>query len=106
MSADDCDDWCRWDDADLLVELRVIPRAKATAIAGTRQGHLLLRLQAPPVDGKANAAIERWFADLFGVGRGAVTIEAGTHGRDKRLRIERPARMPAELIGLAGDRGT
>ncbi|MFW5970240.1 MAG: DUF167 domain-containing protein [Halofilum sp. (in: g-proteobacteria)] len=98
--------WCRWDGADLLLELRVIPRSKDTALAGIRQGRLLLRLQAPPVDGKANAAIERWFANLFGVGRGAVTIEAGIRGRDKRLRIERPARLPAELIGLAADEDT
>lgn len=103
MSADAAGDWCRWDDADLLLELRVIPRAKVTAIAGVRHGRLLLRLQAPPVDGKANAAIERWFANLFGVGRGAVTLEAGARGRDKRLRIKRPERLPIELIGLAAD---
>ncbi len=99
-------DWCRWDGADLLLELRVIPRAKTTTIAGIRQGRLLLRLQAPPVDGKANAAIERWFANLFGVGRGAVTIEAGARGRDKRLRIERPARLPGELVNPATDHDT
>lgn len=106
MSAGLSGDWCRWDGADLLLELRVIPRSRHTALAGTRQGRLLLRLQAPPVDGKANAAIERWFADLFGVGREAVTIEAGTRNRDKRLRIERPERLPAELIRLAADRDT
>jgi uncharacterized protein YggU (UPF0235/DUF167 family) len=38
------------------------------------------------------------------VGRGAVTIEAGERGRDKRLRIERPQSLPAELIGVASDR--
>lgn len=106
MSAGVTGDWCRWDGADLLLELRVIPRAKATAIGGIRQGRLLLRLQAPPVDGKANAAIEQWCAGQFGVGRGAVTIEAGSRGRDKRVRIERPGEMPAELIGLAGDGST
>lgn len=104
MNADVSGDWCRWDGEDLLLELRVIPRAKTTAIAGLRQGRLLLRLQAPPVDGKANAVIERWFANLFGVGRGAVTIEAGERARDKRLRIERPVSLPAELIRLAADR--
>lgn len=103
MSGSVSGDWCRWDDADLLLEVRVIPRAKTTVIAGVRQGRLLLRLQAPPVDGKANAAIERWFAGLFGVGRGAVTIEAGARSRDKRLRIERPEKLPAELIRLAAD---
>lgn len=106
MSEREPGDWCRWDDADLLLELRVIPRAKTTAIAGIRQGRLLLRLRAPPVEGKANAAIERWCANLFGVGRGAVTIEAGTRGRDKRLRIERPETLPAELIQLAADGDT
>ncbi len=88
------DDFCRWDGPDLLLEVRVIPRARADAIAGLRAGRLLVRLQAPPADGKANAALERYLARLCGVGRGAVTIEAGETARDKRVRISRPGTLP------------
>lgn len=88
-------DWCRWDGADLLLEVRVIPRAKRTGIAGLRAGRLLLRVEPPPEDGRANAAVERCLARLCGVGAGAVTVERGAHGRDKRVRVTRPGTLPA-----------
>lgn len=87
-------DFCRWDGADLLLEIRVIPRARETTLAGVRAGRLLIRLQAPPADGKANAELERYLARLCGVRRGAVTLEAGATGRDKRVRITRPGTLP------------
>ena len=92
-------DWCRWDGADLLLELRVIPRAQTTAVAGIRHGRLLVRLQAPPAGGKANAALERLFARLCSVSRGAVSIEAGERARDKRIRITCPGTLPSEIGG-------
>lgn len=93
MSADG-GDWCRWDGTDLLLEVRVIPRAKQTRIAGIRGGRLLIRLQAPALEGRANAALEQCLARLCGVGRGAVTVESGAHGRDKRVRVVRPGTLP------------
>lgn len=87
-------DFARWDGPDLLLEIRVIPRARETAVAGIRAGRLLIRLQAPPADGKSNAALERYLARLCGVSRGAVTIEAGESARDKRVRITRPDTLP------------
>lgn len=93
MSAD-AGDWCRWDGADLLLDVRVIPRAKQTGIAGIRDGRLLIRLQAPPLEGRANAALEQWLARLCGVSRGAVTVESGARSRDKRVRVARPGTLP------------
>lgn len=87
-------DFCRWDGPDLLLEVRIIPRARQTAVAGVRAGRLLVRLQAAPTDGKANAALERYLARLCGVRRGAVTIEVGETSRDKRVRIHRPETLP------------
>ncbi len=92
-------DWCRWDGPDLLLKVRVIPRARTTGVAGIRHGRLLLRVQAPPDDGRANADVERALARVCGVGRGGVTIEAGERGRDKRVRIARPGTLPATLLG-------
>lgn len=87
-------DFCRWDGADLLLEIRVIPRARETMLAGVRAGRLLIRLQAPPSDGKANTELERFLAHLCGVRRSAVTIESGASSRDKRIRITRPGTLP------------
>lgn len=92
-------DWCRWDGADLVLRVRVVPRARQAGPAGIRHGRLLLRVQEPPEDGRANAAVERLLARLCGVGRGAVTIDSGERARDKQVRITHPGTMPVHLPG-------
>ena len=47
----------RRDGADWVVEVRVQPRASRTEFAGLLGDRLKVRLQAPPVDGRANAAL-------------------------------------------------
>jgi uncharacterized protein len=42
--------------------IRVLPRAKRTGIAGERGGIVVIRVAAPPVDGKANDAVRRLIA--------------------------------------------
>jgi uncharacterized protein (TIGR00251 family) len=70
------------------LDVRVIPRAKKTAIAGERDGCVLIRLAAPPVDGAANDALIGYLAELCGVPRRAVRIVSGERGRRKRVAIE------------------
>jgi hypothetical protein len=71
----------------VLIDVRVIPRARKSAIAGTRDDALLVRLNAPPVDGAANAELIRLLATTFGVPKRDVAIVSGEHSRDKRVRI-------------------
>lgn len=47
-----------------------------------------LRLAAPPVEGKANAALIEFLAGYFGVPRRNVTIVSGVKSRSKRVAIE------------------
>ncbi len=89
--------WYRWDGADLVLRLRVQPRAAADGFAGPLGDAMKLRLTAPPVDGKANAHLIALLAKLFGVARTAVVIEQGAQGRAKRVRIARPRRLPPEI---------
>lgn len=70
------------------VDVRVIPRAKKTRIDGERDGALLVRLSAPPVDGAANDALIRYFSDICRVPRHAVRIVSGERGRRKRLAVD------------------
>jgi uncharacterized protein (TIGR00251 family) len=70
---------------DLVV--RVIPRASRSAVAGTRGDALLVRLQAPPVDGAANAELVRVLAAALDVPPRAVSIVAGARARLKRVSI-------------------
>lgn len=88
----------RWDGDDLVLDLRIQPRAAADAIEPFGE-RLKLRITAPPVDGRANRYLIRYLASALGVARSAVTIEAGENGRDKRVRVrgadpKRAARLP------------
>jgi uncharacterized protein len=94
----------RQDGADLLLEVRVQPRASKTEFAGLMGDRLRVRLQAPPVDGKANAALVEFVADAFGVPRSSVVLEKGLTGRDKRLRVRKAAAVPAALQPFLGER--
>lgn len=87
----------RQDGADLLLDVRVQPRASKTEFAGLMGDRLRVRLQAPPVDGKANASLVEFVADAFGVARSCVVLEKGATGRDKRLRVRGVSAVPAAL---------
>ncbi|WP_372788500.1 DUF167 domain-containing protein [Paraconexibacter sp.] len=87
---------------DVEVRVRVVPRAARDQLAGTRAGAVLVRLTAPPVDGKANAALRKLVARAVGVPPSAVSIVRGETGRDKTLRIEgvRDAAAALRDLGL------
>ena len=68
--------------------MRVIPRARRDEVAGTRDGRLLIRVAAPPVDGAANAALCRLVARCAGVPARRVSIVRGATSRDKVVRVD------------------
>jgi uncharacterized protein len=70
------------------IAVRVIPRAGRDEIAGERDGRLLIRLTAPPVEGAANAALCRLVAQCAGVPARRVSIVRGQTSRDKVVRVE------------------
>jgi uncharacterized protein len=84
--------------------VRVQPRASRTGIAGTHGDALRIALAAPPIDGRANDELLRYFADLFHVSRTAVNILAGENGRNKVIRIA--GRSAAEIALALNERLT
>ena len=72
----------------VLIDVRVVPRAGRSGVAGTRDNALLVRLNAPPVDGAANAELIEVIADVLGVPKRAVSIASGERSRTKRVRVE------------------
>jgi len=88
---------CRWDGDDLLLALRVQPRAAHDGFVGPHGDRLRVRITAPPVDGRANAHLLRFLAESFGVSGANVRLERGETGRDKLVRIHRPQRFPEGL---------
>ena len=71
-----------------MIRVRVTPRAKRDEIAGVRDGVLLVRVTAPPVDGRANEAVCRLIAKAVGVPPSRVSIVRGHTARDKQVSIE------------------
>ena len=70
---------------------------------GERDGAVLIRISAPPVDGKANAALITFVAKTVGVPKGAVTIVRGETSRTKVIRVEgrSPTDVRAALLATA-----
>jgi uncharacterized protein (TIGR00251 family) len=67
-----------------LLKLHVSPGAKRTSVEGFYgDGAIKLKVAAPPVDGRANAEVERFLSKLLGIPRSDVTIIRGATGRDK-----------------------
>ena len=87
----------RWESGDLILQVRVQPRAGRDQIGTPVGDRLKVRITAAPVDGKANAHLLRFLAKAFGVAPSAVLLEAGETGREKRLRIRAPRRLPAPI---------
>ena len=94
--------WLREDGDALILALHVQPGAKRTEVGGVHGEALKLRLAAPPVDGKANAALLRFLADAFGVPLRNVALLRGEASRAKQVRIEQPARRPDREWAGAG----
>jgi uncharacterized protein (TIGR00251 family) len=70
-----------------VVEVRVIPRAAKSMLAGERNGALLVRLAAPPVNGQANAVLVEFLAGTLGVPQRALTIVHGERTRQKQVLV-------------------
>lgn len=68
-----------------LLRVRVIPNAPRSGPDGLRGDRLLLRIKAPPVEGRANEAVIAWAAEAFGLRQAEVEIVRGAHQRDKDL---------------------
>lgn len=82
---------------ELRLAIHATPGAKRTEAAGAYGDALRVRLAAPPVDGKANAALIAWAARTFGLPMSQVELLHGASGRQKRLalRFATPADLQA-----------
>ena len=78
-----------------IINVRVTPRASKSGVAGTRGDAWLVRLNAAPVDGAANAELIAVLADALGVPKRAVSIVSGERSRQKKVRV---VGMTADLI--------
>ena len=94
--------WYRWEGDLLILSVRVQPKASSDEIVGPAADalggeSLKVRITAPPVDGKANAHLVKFLAKAFGVAKSRVVVVAGDSGRQKRVQISAPAKLPLSI---------
>ncbi len=75
------------DAAGTVLALHIQPGAKRSGVCGMYGDAVKIAVKAPPVDGKANAALREFIAAKLEVPAGSVQLVSGATGRDKRLRI-------------------
>jgi uncharacterized protein (TIGR00251 family) len=89
--------WCSALPGGVRIAVQITPNAKKTEVIGVLDDALKLKLQAQPIEGKANEALVKFLAAALSVPKGAVTI---THGHtNKRKLIEiRSAALTVEDV--------
>ena len=67
--------------------MRLQPRASSSRITGEKDDVIQVRVTAPPVDGEANAALEKLVAKKLGIAKSKVTVVKGETSREKVLEV-------------------
>ena len=71
----------------IIFTVRVVPRASRSEIVSEHDGALKIKINAPPVDGAANAELIRILSKFFDVPKSAVVIVKGAASETKQIKI-------------------
>lgn len=87
--------WFYWDNNDLILRLRIQPKASRDAfIAPYGDNHYKVTISSPPIGGKANEQLIRFLSKQFGLPRSRISLESGERSRSKSLRLKSPTKLP------------
>ena len=86
----------------ITFQVRVVPRASHSKIAGEHDGALRVRLTAPPVDGAANEELVRLLARELKVRASAVEILSGHSSRTKSVLVRGADSLALQKLGIPG----
>lgn len=75
----------------MRIAVQVAPNARRTEVLGVVDDALKIKLQAQPIEGKANAALVKFIAGALGVSRSSVTITHGHTNPRKLLEVDAQA---------------
>ncbi len=76
--------WCSAHPGGVRLAVQITPNAKKAEVIGVLDDVLKIRLQAQPIEGKANEALIRYLADMLDVPKSAITI---THGHTNKRKL-------------------
>jgi uncharacterized protein (TIGR00251 family) len=90
--------WYRRNGDLLTLTLHIQPGAKRTEMAGLHGEALKIRLAAPPVEGRANEALLKFIANIFGVPLRQVELKQGGQSRHKVVAVTGSKVEPESLL--------
>jgi uncharacterized protein (TIGR00251 family) len=94
-------EWLRESGASVTLTLHIQPGARTTEVTGIHGDALKIRLAAPPVDGKANAALIEFVAQRLGVAKSLLSLKSGHSARRKVLEVNvSVSDIAQKLLGL------
>lgn len=90
----------------VVVAVKAVPRASATAAVGVQDGALRVRIAAPPVEGRSNAALCAYLARCAGVRPRSVRVRRGSGGARKLIEVDgEPGKIVRNLVAALGELG-
>ena len=70
-----------------ILRVHVMPNAKSDCVVGEHGGAVKIKLRAPAVEGKVNAALIRFLAEQLKLPRHSIVLKCGHRSRDKLIRV-------------------
>ncbi len=90
--------WYRREGDSITLTLHIQPGAKRSEVAGLHGDALKIRLAAPPIEGRANEALQRFIADSFDVPLRQVELLRGAQSRNKMVKVKESKVEPESLL--------
>ena len=87
-----------WQNDDLLLRVKVQPKASKDEFCEVMENSLKVRITSPPVDGKANQHLIKFLAKKFKVSKSQIELLSGDTHREKRFKISSPKLLPSFIL--------
>lgn len=71
----------------VIFSVKVIPGSSKSALSSVDEGILKIKLNSPPVDGRANSECISLLAKTFHVPKSSISILSGERSKQKRIQI-------------------
>ncbi|MES3020023.1 MAG: DUF167 domain-containing protein [Pseudomonadota bacterium] len=91
--------WCSATPRGVRLAVQITPNAKKTEVVGVHDDVLKLKLQAQPIEGKANEALVRFLAEALALPRSAISITHGHTNKRKLIEVAAP-RLTPDAVAL------
>lgn len=90
-------EWCAATGGGVRLTVHIAPAAKKNEVVGVLGNQLKIRLQAPPIEGRANAALIRYLAERLDLPKNRVRVLHGSASRHKVIEIDAAGLTPAQV---------